>query len=267
MVDVPDSHETAGQPRAKPDRAAAARLLADLAARGTGLGFGTDLGGDTPAPLTPLDQMSLARGRVHELTGPARRALAAVAAGVAQAEGPVLWLRPGWRSEGLCPQGLAALVPDPGALIVANCARAPDLLWGMEEALRAGCVALVVSEVTEMPDLRQVRRLHLAAADGVMRNRLAGRMHPAPLGLLLAHEVADGRIAGVESRWALHPLPPRPPARFQSTPIGDEEMRWRLDRQLMRGLPPKDWEVRLGCPYIADSGEPVENGQGEALLA
>ena len=158
-------------------------------------------------------------------------------------------------------------MPDPGALIVANCARAPDLLWGMEEALRAGCVALVVSEITEMPDLRQVRRLHLAAADGVMRNRLAGRVQPAPLGLLLAHETADARIAGVESRWALHPLPPRPPAPFETLRPGDDGVRGRLDRQLMRGAPPKDWEVRFERPRIADRDGQAPDGQGVALLA
>lgn len=211
-----------------PDLAVAARLLADLSAA-------TRRGDGAPAePLCPLPQMSLARGRVHECAGPARRTLAALIAGAAQGEGPVLWLRPGWRGEGLCPQGLAALMPDPGALIMVNCPRPVDILWSMEEALRAGCVALVVAEIAEMPDLTQVRRLHLAAEEGLARNRLAGRLSPAPLGVVLAHEVADCRVAGVESRWALHPLPP----------AGQGSPRWRLDRQLMRGQPPTDWEVR-----------------------
>lgn len=183
---------------------------------------------DGAAPLEPLPQVMLARGRVHELTGPGRRTLAAVIAGAAQAEGPVLWVQPGWRAQMLCPQGLAPLLPDPGALIVARAGHATDILWTAEEALRAGCVALVVAEVAESPDLRQVRRLHLAAADGLARNRLAGRDRPAPLGVLLALDQADSRIAGVESRWALHPLPPGGP-------------RWRLDRGLARGLPPRDW--------------------------
>ena len=213
----------------RPNVAAAAQVLAALTA-----GQHKDAGPAVP-PLTPLPQLALARGRVHECAGPARRTLAAMIAGVAQAEGPVLWLRPDWRGEGLCPQGLARFMPDPGALIVVNCTRAVDVLWSMEEALRAGCVALVVAEIAEAPDLRQVRRLHLAAEDGLLRNRMAGRLTPAPLGLMLGHEVADSRIAGIESRWALHPLPPTPPA----------PPRWRLDRQLARGLPPKDWEVQL----------------------
>ncbi|WP_323036206.1 hypothetical protein [Pararhodobacter sp.] len=214
---------------AKPDLATAARLLADLTAS-----HHRDAG-PVAVPLQPLPQMALARGRVHEIAGPARRTLAAVIAGAAQAEGPVLWLRPGWRREGLCPQGLARLLPDPGALIMVNCARPVDIVWSMEEALRAGCVALVVAEIAEVPDLRQVRRLHLAAGDGLARNRAAGRLTPAPLGVMLGYEVANGRVAGVESRWALHPLPP----------VDAGPPRWRLDRQLARGLPPKDWEVQM----------------------
>jgi hypothetical protein len=55
------------------------------------------------------------------------------------------------------------------------------------------------------------------------------------LGLLYAQETAASRIPGVESRWALHPMPPQP----------GRGVRWRLDRQLMRGQPPCDWEVDL----------------------
>jgi len=188
--------------------------------------------GAAPPPLVPLPQMALVRGRVHEFTGPSRRVLAGLAAGVAQAEGPVVWLRPAWRVEGLYPPGLAALMPDPGALVVVQCRRPDDILWGLEEALRAGCVALAVGELASVPDLRQLRRLHLAAAEGLSRNRLAGRAAPAPLGLVLDAETAASRVPGVESRWALHPLPP-----------GRGAGRWRLDRLLMRGQPPRDWEI------------------------
>ena len=222
-------------PRPDPAKAATAALLRALA--------DAQPDGPPPPPLVPLPQMALTRGRVHEITGPARRTLAALAAGAAQVEGPVLWLRPGWRGEHFCAQGLADLVPDPGALVLAACPRADDVLWGMEEALRAGAVALVVGELAEPPDLRQLRRLHLAAGEGLARNRLAGRMQPAPLGLVLACDSADSRIAGVESRWALHPLPPLPPGAPAPEPQIRTAGRWRLDRLLMRGQPPQDWEV------------------------
>ncbi len=200
-------------------------------------------------PLCPAPPLALARGRVHELTGPARRTLAALLAGAAQAEGPVLWLRAAWRSERLCPQGLRGLA-DPGALITLNCPRAGDVLWCMEEALRAGCVALVVAEISVPPDLRQLRRLHLAAAEGVARNRNGMRndgrssVGPtlAPLGLLLDDDRADSQMAGVESRWSLHPLP-------ADTAV------WRLERRHARAQPPAQWWLHLeaNAPRITAS--------------
>lgn len=205
------------------------------------------MSGDSPPPLAPLPQMALARGRLHEVTGPARHTLAALAAGVAMAEGPVLWLRPAWLTEGLCAQGLAALMPDPGALVVVRCQKPVDVLWAGEEALRSGAVALVVAELAEAPDLRQVRRLHLAAGEGLARGRPLGR---APLGLALMAETADSRLAGVESRWALHPL-------------ATGAARWRLDRLLMRSQPPQDWEVR-GLPQRA-SGPVSESASDSGL--
>jgi protein ImuA len=196
-----------------------------------------------PAPLPPLDPvpvMRLARGRVHEVTGAARQVLAAALAGRGQGEGPVLWLRPEWGVEALCPQGLAAFA-DPGALVTVACPRAPDVLWAAEEALRSGSVALVLAELAAAPDLRQVRRLHRAAAEGVARAR-SGRAEDArraPLGVLMMQDRAESRITGVESRWALHPLPR--PADGGGGPA------WQLERLLARGAPPGDWLLRPGA--------------------
>jgi protein ImuA len=207
-------------------------------------------------PLAPLPVMALARGRVHEATGPGRRTLAAMAAGVAQAEGPVLWLRPAWRREGLYPGGLKRFA-DPGALITVACPRRDDVLWAAEEALRAGCVALVVAELPVAPDLRQVRRLHLAAAEGVARARAArGGGRTLPLGLVLAAEAPDSALAGVESRWSLAPLPPQrgvAPVEWR----GEVLPVWRLDRLRARDAPPATWRVdwRPDGYRIAPMGE------------
>lgn len=208
-------------------------------------------------PLRPLPCLELARGRVHEVAGPARHSLAALAAGTAAREGPVLWLRPGWRPETLCPQGLEALA-GPGAqlaeaLILADCPREDDILGAMEEALRAGCVALVLAETGTAPDLRQIRRLHLAAAEGVARAMAVGGrggiMVPLPLGLLLALDRADSCIAGVESRWALHPLPPAPDA-----PPDDGTFRWRLQRLRARDAAPVQWLLASPDPAAGATG-------------
>ncbi|WP_245243044.1 hypothetical protein [Pararhodobacter sp. SW119] len=199
------------------------------------------LTGLPPAPLPPLDlvpMMGLARGRVHEVCGLSRHVLALALAGRAQAEGPVLWLRPSWGAEGFHPRGMRPFA-DPGALIFVACPRAPDILWTAEEALSSGAVALVVAELAAPPDLRQVRRLHRAAAAGVARaGGLAGvgKGQCAPLGVLTMQERADSRIAGVESRWALHPL----------LAAGADRPAWRLERLQARAAPPGAWPLRAG---------------------
>jgi len=222
------------------------------------------LSGLPPAPLPPLElltEMALARGRVHEVTGSARRVLAAALAGRAQAEGPVLWLRPAWGAENLYPQGLAAFA-DPGALITVACPRAPDILWAAEEALASGAVALVIAELAAAPDLRQIRRLHRAATEGVARaagngagngagkaagkaagaagkhGAKAGSGRRAPLGVLMMHEDAGSRIAGIETRWALQSLPAPGDAPRERGPA------WRLERLQARNAPPDAWPLR-----------------------
>lgn len=224
----------------RPDSASGPDLAPDLGA------LRAALSGPPPPPGAPLagpGPLALARGRLHEATGPARRVLAAILAGAAQAEGPVIWLRPAWRAERLCPQGLGPFA-DPGALVIAACPQAEDLPWAAEEALRSGAVALVVVELAAPPDLRQVRRLHLAAAEGVARARAAGTAC-APLGLALAAEVVEGALAGVESRWRLAPLPPDPghPARLWR---GTALPAWRLERLRMRDAPPAAWRLAAG---------------------
>lgn len=211
--------------------------------------------------------MALARGRVHEIAGPARHSLAVLTAGAAAREGPVIWLRPGWRPETLCPQGFNALTGRGArlaeALIIAHCQREADMLGAMEEALRAGCVALVLAEIGTAPDLRQIRRLHLAAAEGCARAGAGDAAHAppgggdgmAPLGLLLAQDRADSRIDGVESRWALHPLPPDPapdPATSDDSAPG-----WRLERLRARDAPPAHWRLT--------GRNPVNGGGGMSL--
>ncbi len=205
----------------------------------------------TPPPLQLLGPMALARGRLHQATGPARRTLAALVAGAAQAEGPVLWLTPAWLRERLCPQGLLPFA-DPGKLILASCPHGSDVLWAAEEALRSGAVAAVIAECAEVPDLRQVRRLHRAAAEGLARAQGAGHAR-APLALALLVDAGETPIVGVESRWRLAPLPP--PAAGSSprascaghAALLPQEMlhtspsAWRLDRLRMASEPPAAW--------------------------
>ena len=159
--------------------------------------------GRKPWPAQPLPGglgLSLARGRVHELCGPARATLAALIMG--ESQGPVLWIGPGWVPERVYPPGLAELA-DPGRILFARARRPEDLLWSMEEALRSGAVPLVLAELPAPPALTPVRRLHLAAETGAEAARHAGRL--PPLGLLLTPD--KGGAQGIESRWHMAHAP------------------------------------------------------------
>ena len=161
-----------------------------------------DSQGRKPLPQLPLPQLplpgglglSLLCGRVHELCGPARVALAALT--LAHTTGPVIWVSPGWQPERLYPPGLQELT-DPARIIFARARRPEDLLWTMEEALRSGAAPVVLADLPAPPALTPVRRLHLAAESGAEAARHRSRL--PPIGLILTPEL--GGSQGVESRW------------------------------------------------------------------
>ncbi|MFN4203423.1 MAG: ImuA family protein [Tabrizicola sp.] len=188
---------------------------------------------DPARDLQPLfGDLSLRRGRVHELCGPSRIQLAARI--MARTGGPVVWIRPGWLPERLNAAGLQPLA-DPARLILVQADRDEGLLWAAEEALRSGAAPLVVAELLSPPALTPTRRLHLAAEAG---STAAGRDgHPAPLGLILLP--GQGGAQGVESRWHLAPAPSR-------ALLWSEEDSFTLTRLRARLLPPASWSLRLG---------------------
>ena len=170
--------------------------------------------------LAFLGDLTLTPARVHEFCGPARQTLAMMVAGAN--EGPVFWIAPGWGTSRLHGPGMVPFA-DPARFIFVQVDRAEDVLWALQETLRAGVVPLVVGEMDKPPALTPIRRLHLAAETGT---QLSGR---APTALLLT---PDGGAQGVESRWHMAP---------DHWPDPD---RWVLSRQRARSDPPRHWSVR-----------------------
>jgi protein ImuA len=183
-----------------------------------------------------LDCFELVAARAHEVCGPARRRLALwVARGM---DGPVLWVRAAWHPDRLHMAGVAGEIA-PGRLVFVEARRGEDLLWCGEEALRAGAAPLVVLDLPEPPGLTPVRRLHLAAEQGL---EASGR---APLCLIVTP--GDGGAAGVESRWQLTP-----------DHAGRGGMGWHLRRLRARDAPPAVWPVvrdRTGEMRVTQAAE------------
>lgn len=181
-------------------------------------------------PALPLlgGRMQLADARLHEVCGPARWSLAAWIAGAAQRQrdGMVLWVHLTWQGEMLNPAGLVSWCA-PERLLFVAVDKMEDMLWTMEEALRAGVVPLVVADAAELPSLTQVRRLHLAAEQG------GARAARAPLAVMLTPG-AEGGAPGVETRWQLEGAHTA------------QRARWNLTRLRARTAPQARFQVTLG---------------------
>lgn len=199
-----------------------------------------------PQDLQPLvGDLTLRRGRVHELCGPARVMLAALV--MAKTEGAVVWARPSWVPERLNAAGLQRLA-NPARLILAQAGRDEGLLWAMEEALRSGVAPLVVAELLTPPGLTPIRRLHLAAEAGAEAARRDGGI--TPLGLVLL--AGQGGAPGVESRWHMAPAPSR-------SLLWSDEEGWTLTRLRARLAPPARWTLRINGRAEALAQQPTDD--------
>ena len=135
---------------------------------------------DTPIPLR--------KARVHEACGPGAASFAAVAAARVEA---VLWVREVWQKEVINPAGLSAFF-DPSQLLLARTNNQTETLAVAEDALRDGAVPLVVMETSRPLNLREGRRLQLAAKAG------------QTTGLCLTPEGMGSNAA--ETRWRCAPV-------------------------------------------------------------
>ena len=159
------------------------------------------------------DPFTLRPGRVHEAGGRGRRAFALFQA--LRHPGPLVWVLPAHIREMPLLDGLP---PGVGArLHLLRPESEADLLWCIEEALRAAPIGLVIAEPRKPLSLTAGRRFQLAAE--------AGRS----TGLLLIREAAGSNAT--ETRWHCAPL-----ASADST-----LHRWQLNRNKQGTL--GSWDV------------------------
>ncbi len=139
-----------------------------------------------------LTQIPLRSGRVHEVCGPSAIGFAAIVS----ARGAALWVREAWLTDLLHPPGLLRF-RDPGQILTAETQSQTDSLAVAEEALKDGAVnggalPFVVIEITRPLNLREGRRLQLAAKAG------------GTTGLCLIPEGMGSNAA--ETRWRATPV-------------------------------------------------------------
>ena len=224
--------------------------------------------GVTPFGLAAIDRVlpggGLARGALHEILGAGGDEedgglAAAFAAGilarlVIASGGVVLWCLP---RPDLYGPGLAAHGLDPARLVLVRARRDAEILWAMEEGLRASGLAAVVGEVGAL-DMVASRRLQLAAE------------HSGVTALVLRRWRGGGeaqrernRPNAAATRWRIAALPslPRPfffAARAEPPPIpspargggsgwgtGIGQPRWRVELRRCRGGAPACWTVEV----------------------
>jgi protein ImuA len=207
------------------------RELARLEGQGPGVAPGV-----LPLGLEAIDAHlpdgGLARGCLHEITGPPAGDIAAAGfaaallgrlAGAGSGLGTVVWI--GARSE-LYGPGLLELGLDPGRLIVVRARDRRGRLWALEEVLRSPGPVAGLAEVERL-DLTESRRLQLAAE----RRGVSA--------FLLRPESALRQASAAFTRWRVQALPGGPAAPART--IGPA--RWQVELVRARTGRPGRWAV------------------------
>jgi protein ImuA len=173
---------------------------------------------------------------------------AAFAAGIlgrltVSGDGMVLWCLP---RPDLYGPGLAAHGLDPGRVVLVSTPRDTEILWAMEEGLRAPGIVAVVGEVGTLTATAS-RRLQLAAEHSGITAFLLRRWRH---GGQAARERALPNAA--VTRWRITAMPSQPPpipspARGGGLVWGPGvgRLRWRIELLRCRGGEPACWEMEV----------------------
>jgi len=131
-----------------------------------------------------VEPIRLAKGRVHEVTGNSADMFAVLAA--SRLSGPIIWIGLSRDIASLAPTALQDFI-DPARLILTEGISRSEVLWGAEQALQARCAQCIIIELSNGPNLRESRRLQIAAEKG------------GGVGLILIQKQAQSSAS--ETRW------------------------------------------------------------------
>lgn len=141
-------------------------------------------------PLRLTAELSLKRGRVHEVTGAAADSFAVIVA--AKTSGSIVWIGRAKAVGTLTPMALCEFF-DPARIVLIEGSHRKEVLWAAEQALRSKGAGLTVIQLDIGPDLIESRRLQLSAEQG------------GGLGLVLIGRRAQSSAA--QTRWECQALP------------------------------------------------------------
>lgn len=130
------------------------------------------------------EPVRLAKGRVHEAMGDSADMFAVLTA--SRLSGPIIWIGLAREIGSLAPTALQDFI-DPARIILTEGVSRSEVLWAAEQALRATCAQCVVIELSSGPNLRESRRLQIAAEEG------------GGIGIILIHGRAH--TSACETRW------------------------------------------------------------------
>jgi protein ImuA len=194
-----------------------------------------------------LPEGGLALGALHEILGAGPdeedgAAAAGFAAGIAGRldRGIVLWAA---KRADLYGPGLAEYGLDPARIVLVRTARDDDILWALEEGLRAsnspGGIAAVIGEVGRLPMVAG-RRLQLAAERSGITAFLLRRWRNG--GEAAAERE---RPSAALTRWRVAALPSLPNELIGAGEPGIGRKRWRVDLLRCRGARPASWQLEV----------------------
>jgi protein ImuA len=139
-------------------------------------------------PVRLADNVVLPRARVHEVLGRASDSFAVLTA--AQTRGAIFWIGERAAVGTLTPFALSDFI-DPTRIVLIETSDRKETLWATEQSLRCPGAAVVITQLHLGPDLRESRRLQLAAETG------------GGLGLVLIERRAQASAA--QTRWECEP--------------------------------------------------------------